>query len=63
MEVLIVSGNGAVYVNKLSLASYKLGPDHAMPGTMISLRVEDRAKIVNVYQYAEGGRNKVISGK
>jgi hypothetical protein len=54
-EVFIASGYGAIYVDKGSVIPYTLDNSSRMEGTLISLRVEDRARVVNVYDYAERG--------
>jgi len=54
-EVFIASGYGAIYVDKGSVIPYSLNESSRMEGTLISLRVEDRPRIVNIYEYAERG--------
>jgi hypothetical protein len=52
-EVLIVSGYGAIYVDKSSVIPYTLDTKSRMDGTLISLRVQDRPRIVNLYEYVQ----------
>jgi hypothetical protein len=52
-EVLIVSGYGAIYIDKGSVIPYALDTKSRMDGTLISLRVQDRAQIVNLYEYVQ----------
>ena len=52
-EVLIVSGNGAIYLDKGSIVPYMLNMTSRMDGTLISLRVQDRPRIVKLYEYVQ----------
>ena len=52
-EVFIASGYGAIYVDKGGVIPYTLDDSSRMEGTLISLRVRDRARVVNVYEYVE----------
>ncbi len=52
-EVFIASGRGAIYVGEDAVTPYTLDQNSRMEGTLISLRVEDRARVLNVYEYLE----------
>ncbi len=52
-QILIVSGFGAVYVDGQSIIPYRLTPQNKMDGTLISLRIKDESRIVNIYEYLE----------
>jgi hypothetical protein len=53
-NVLIVSGSGAVFLDKTNVSSYALKPSHSLSGTLISLTVPDRVVNLKLYQYVEG---------
>lgn len=50
-QILIVSGQGAVYLDGKKEALYKLSREHKMNGTLVSLRVPYPSPIVDIYQY------------
>ncbi|MGH9923606.1 MAG: ATP-binding protein, partial [Nitrososphaerales archaeon] len=52
-EVLIISGAGAVYMSKQGSSCYVLGGYHKLGGTLISIRIQDLAKQINIYNYVE----------
>ena len=52
-QILIVSGYGAIYVDGQNITHYRLTPNNKMDGTLISLRVKDISRIVNIYEYLE----------
>lgn len=52
-EVLVVSGFGAIFANKGGIKSYRLASASQMEGTLVSIRVRDRARIPNIYEYLE----------
>lgn len=52
-EVLIVSGAGAVYMSKERSIGYVLGDYHKLAGTLISIRIQDLARQINIYNYVE----------
>jgi hypothetical protein len=54
-EVFIASGYGAIFVDKGRVIPYTLDSSSRMDGTLISLRVRDGPRFVNVYEYADGG--------
>jgi hypothetical protein len=53
-EVLIVSGFGAVFLNRHEVIPYQLDGSTQMEGTLVSIRVRDGTRIPNIYEYAEG---------
>lgn len=50
-EVLIVSGSGAVYMSKQRSICYVLSNYHKLTGTLISIRIQDLARQINIYNY------------
>lgn len=52
-EVLVISGSGAIYVDKGAVIPYRLSTMRELQGTLISLRVKDSAKHLNVYDYLD----------
>ena len=52
-EFLIISGNGAVLVNKEGHKLFKLQEPNTYSGTLISIRVSNERKEVNLYDYVE----------
>lgn len=52
-EILIVSGHGAIFVDKGGIIPFQLGDDRAMNGTLISIRVLDGRQNLKLYQYLE----------
>jgi hypothetical protein len=52
-EWLIVSGYGAIYLVRAQVIPYRLSSTNMLRGTLISLRVEDRTKSLNVFEHLE----------
>lgn len=52
-EILIVSGRGAIFVDKGGIIPFQLGGEHTMGGTLISIRVMDGRQNLKLYQYLE----------
>jgi len=50
-EILIVSGSGAIYVNKQQRKAYKFQESNILMGTMISVKVPFPAKEIDIYDY------------
>ena len=53
-QVLVVSGYGAVYLDSQEMKCYRLTTKHRMAGTLISLRVRDIHKTVDIYKLLGG---------
>ena len=56
-EFLIISGNGGVLVNKEGHKLFKLQEPNTYSGTLISIRVSNERKEVNLYEYLEPHKN------
>ncbi len=52
-QVLIVSGDGAVYMSKEEKYAYNLTEPYKLKGTLISLRVQNQTKQIDIYNYVE----------
>jgi len=52
-EFLVISGNGAVFINKLGQKLFKLQTPNSFNGTLISIRVKNQSKEVNLYDFVE----------
>lgn len=50
-QVLVVSGAGAVYISNKEKYAYKLTELYKLKGTLISLRVQNYSKQINIYNY------------
>jgi len=52
-EALVVSGCGAVYLNSKDALNLRLKRKNMLNGTLITLRVRDTRKKINIYDYIE----------
>lgn len=52
-EFLVISGGGAVFVNKLGQKLFKLQTPNYFNGTLVSIRVRNQSKEVNLYDFVE----------
>lgn len=52
-EFFIVSGTGAVYLDKNNDEAYRLTPVGGLDGTLITIRVPTGTRPVNIYDYVE----------
>lgn len=52
-EVWIISGSGGIYMNKEKRYDYNFSESSRLTGTLISIRVQEIARDIDIYEYLE----------